>query len=352
MARAPMGNRAFIVETAKRLFDPASVLFTAVAAFFMTVGFGLMNAGALMVIGVFFLVFSTSAVVKYATMATRAIALGQAVPVASNAVFDYFVERWAFAPWIGIFALNVFGLAIWYWVGFTPAVLLAFVVVPLIPAGVAVAAVSQEFWRMFAIPQLFKIARIMGADYLRILVLWIVLILLGEILRGSGFVLSFLYVWASCLQVMAMFFATGVVSYHHHQALDVPIEKVTAETREADRQEAHWLRLRRQTLDQAYAFFSRGNTVAGLTRLKRYFEQFEEEDPDAWWWFIEEMLSWESKAPALGLARNYFSRLADNDDQATAARLLSMCLEVDPNYTVHPKDAPYARSLLTEQTIA
>lgn len=340
-----MSNRAFFQRLAECLLDTAMLFCTGLLAILLTWALGLINSHFLMVIGFFVAVFATSALLKYATVVTRSLALGQEVPVPDSAIFDYFRNAWAFAPWFGLLAVNVVGLFLWQTLGTATAVIFVLVLAPLVPAGIAVAALTRRFWLMFHVPGLVRVVRALGPDYWRILVTWLALALFGAVLRGQGgFAFSFLTVWVGCLTLMAVFVATGIALFHHHEALGIPVERKSREDRQQQAEDAALLRQRRQVLDQAYGYFSRENRIAGLQRLKHYFE--DNPDDDAGWdWFINEMFQWEDRTPGFALARNRFAHLAERDDEDAARALLMQCRGIDADFEVHPQDRVYARSL-------
>lgn len=345
MSVAAMTNREFLSRLADCLLDTAMVFCTGLLAILLTWALGLINSHFLMMIGFFVAVFATSALLKYATVVTRSLALGQAVPVPDSAIFDYFRNAWAFAPWFGLLAVNVLGVFLWQTLGDAVAVIFVLILAPLAPAGIAVAALTRRFWVMFQVPGLIRIVRVLGRDYLRILAMWLVLALFGAVLRSlGGFAFSFLTVWVGCLTLMAVFVATGIALFHHHEALGIPVERKSREDRQQHAENAALLRQRRQVLDQAYGYFSRDNRIAGLQRLKHYFD--DNPDDDAGWdWFINEMFQWEDKTPALALARNRFAHLAERDDRDAAQVLLLQCRRIDADFDVHPHNRPYARAL-------
>lgn len=343
----PLTMRQFVHETGSRLFDLTIIIFCGLMAALLTFGLGLSRTRFFFVIALMFLLFATSAFMKYATMVTRSIALGQTAPVAENAVFDYLRDLWAFAPWLGLLVVNAVGIAIWQQFGHQAALVFVVVMAPMVPAGIAVVCLSRRPWQMFHVPGLIRVVRVMGRDYLKILMMWLLLAGLGFFFRAQpGFAYSFIAVWIGCTQVMALFIATGVVVFHHHEALGVPIERASKADRQQTYESKRVLRERRTALDEAYSFFSRGNEVAGLARLKHYLDEHIDDDIESWGWFVDEMMTWESKTPYLLLARNYFSRLAVREDDSAARTLLVSCQSCDPRFKVHAKDQAYADTLM------
>lgn len=346
MSRNSLTMVAFLNRTFALLLDPAIVIFCALTGVLLTIGLAMMQVRPLVVVGIMFALFATTALMKYATMVTRAIALGQGAPTPDSAVFEYFGRLWAFAPWFGLVLINLIALAIWQWLGANAAIALLVLLLPLVPAGLAVVSISRRPLDMLHVPGLVKIVGLVGWDYAKILLVWLVFGAAIAALRAMpGVATSLLAVIGGCLQLMLVFIATGVVMFHHHEALSIPIEKDTRENRQLKQLQGRLLRQRRNALDQAYGFFNRDNPSGGIHRLKSYFDDYPE-DAGAWDWFIDEMLGWESTLPVLLLAKNYFPRLVAAGDEASARRLLQTCLSIEPSFRVHPADQADAKRIL------
>ncbi len=345
-AATAMPIRDFVRRTGGVAFDPAVVLFCGFIAFPITFGLALTKSVLFLVPGLLFLIFGTSAVMKYATVVSRSLALGNPVPGAENAIFDYLGSGWAFAPWLALLMLNGIGLAVWQFLGNGALVVFLILTLPLVPAAIAVISVNRSPLSMFRVASLLRVVRVLGSDYIKILFGWLLIALLGVWLRSNGAVaMSYLAVFVGCLQVMYLFSSTGVVLFHHHRALEIPIERDTREVRTAERETAAQMKLRGAALDQSYVFFSRGNSIGGLHRLKQYFAEHAA-DEAAWSWFIGEMREWENPQAALMLSRNYLSRLLQRDDKSEAFGLLVACIDADSSFAPHPQDRAAARILL------
>ena len=353
-AAGAMPVRAFLTQTTRVACDLAIVLFCALIALPMTFGLSLVSSPmpVFLAPGVLMLVFATSALMKYATLVSRALALGNVVPSAESAVFDYLRSLWAFAPWLALVMLNGIGIATWHYLGNTGLVAFLVLALPLVPAAIAVISVNRSPLSVFRIPSLLHVVRVLGSDYLKILIGWALIGLFGEWLRTHGALgMSYLAVLTGCLQIMYLFTSTGVVLFHHHRALEIPIERDTREARDAAYLQAGILKERRNALNQAYVFFSRGNNVGGLARLQQHFAEHGDDD-DTWRWFLGEMRGWENRQPLLLLARNYLTRLLRAEDKSEAFRLMVECIETDPGFAPHPEDRAAARALMSERGYA
>lgn len=330
---------------AEVVLDASILLFAAFIAFLTTFGLGLLNNPVLFFIGIIVLVFATSALLKYATIVARSLALGLLVPSAEGPIFDYFREAWAFKPWIAFVGYNAVIVAAWMYGSEQLAFVLLALTLPLLPAAVGAIAVNASLLSMFNLMGLLRLIWITGSDYLKILAIWGATAGLAYWLRGAanGFSLSYLAVFAGVMQVMTLFAASGIVLFHHNKALAIPIMRESRENRDAARTGAALEAERRTALDQAYVFFSRGNSVGGLQRIKSYLETH---DDDAWEWFVMQMQSWDRPEPVLQLLQHYIGVLLRRDDQRAATRWLLWCLRADRRFMPLAPDRAQARALL------
>lgn len=337
---------AFLRRSAEVALDPALLLFAALVGFLLHFGLGLLTSRVLFVIGIIVIVFSTSALTKYAALVTRAIALGHEVPAADNAVFDYFRHLWAFTPWLALCLLYAVGWLIDRAAGAFWLIVYLAVVLPMLPAIIAVISVNTSLLTLFRVAALLRVIRILGVDYVKILASWLLILSLDLWLPLGGYLLTLLF----CLQILWLFTSTGVVLYHHYLPLGIPVERLPAEERAQQREGAVITRERQTALDESYAFFSRGNEVGGLQRLRSYLEAHD--DFDAWAWFLDRMRGWELPRPFLLVAQNQLPRLLESGDDGAALSLLIDCMKRDPDFTPRSDVRARLRKLLTGHPFA
>ena len=268
------------------------------------------------------------------------------MPAADNAVFDYFRYHWAFAPWAALVILAALGWGVRQYLGQLAFTGYLLIVLPLLPAAIAVICVNTSLLTLLRVGQLLRVIRILGVDYLKILAGWFVILGLGVVLPLEGY----LAVLLLCAQLLWLFTSTGVVLYHHYLPLGIPVERLPADERVQRRADAATLRERQAALDEAYGYFSRGNEPGGLKRLRTYLEAHD--DHDAWCWFADRTRDWESPRPFLLVAKNYLPRLvaAGNDGEALA--LLVHCMRIDPDFAPRPEDRARLRALLEGHAFA
>lgn len=342
----PLGT--FLRRTADVALDTGLLLFAALVALALHFGLGIVLSGslALIVPAIIAIVFATSALIKYATLATRAVALGHDVPAADHAVFDYFRYHWAFAPWVALIILAATGWAVRYYLGTIAFAGYLLVVLPMLPAVIAVICVNTNLLTLLRIGELLRVIRILGVDYLKILAGWLVILALGVVIPLDGY----LAVLLLCVQLLWLFTSTGVVLYHHYLPLGIPVERLPAAERAQRRESAAILRERQAALDEAYGYFSRGNEVGGLRRLQGYLEAHD--DDDAWAWFADRTRGWESPRAFLLVAKNYLPRLLEAGNDGAALDLLVRCMQKDAGFSPRPEDRARSRALLEGHAFA
>lgn len=98
---------------------------------------------------------------------------------------------------------------------------------------------------------------------------------------------------------------------------------------------------RKNVLNHAYGFISRGNRDGGF---KHIFEWIED-DPDpaaAWAWFFARMSRWENQEPALFFAQHYVHDHLRHGEQVSAVKLIMRCRLVDERFRPSADDLPAA----------
>ncbi|MEO0615951.1 MAG: hypothetical protein AAFY69_07415 [Pseudomonadota bacterium] len=225
----PIG--VFLQRTVHVALDTALLIFAALVGFLLYFGLGAIQSKITLVPGVIAIVFATSALTKYATLITRAVALGYEVPAADNAVFDYFRNLWAFTPWLALCAVGGLGWVIDKGLGAAALTAYLLLVLPLLPAIIAVISVNASLLTLFRVGELARVIRILGVDYLKIVASWLVIVSLDVIFPITGYLSVLLF----CLQILWLVSSTGVVLYHHYLPLGIPVERLPAEERRQQR---------------------------------------------------------------------------------------------------------------------
>ena len=96
-------------------------------------------------------------------------------------------------------------------------------------------------------------------------------------------------------------------------------------------------KMRKQVLNHAYGFISRGNSDGGLHHISEWLEK----DPDpasGWRWFFDRMLRWEDSQPAMLFAQRYLHDHLRHGEQVAAVKLMLRCRLVDERFRPHDDD--------------
>ncbi len=110
--------------------------------------------------------------------------------------------------------------------------------------------------------------------------------------------------------------------------------------------EAKQIAGRKAVASHAYGFISRGNRDGGLRHIRDRIDA--EADVDqAWQWFFDEMMRWESSDAVLHFAQPYLSRLLRLDQDAAAIRVLTRCLHRNPRFRPLEQDRELLFQMLT-----
>jgi hypothetical protein len=155
--------------------------------------------------------------------------------------------------------------------------------------------------------------------------------------------LDFLPVWilvvAEVYLVAAIFAVIGGVT--RRAGLSTLVEAPDAtEPKEQEIRESD-TRKRSRVLSHAYGFASRGNRDGALEHIYDWLAN--DPDPDAAWsWFLDQMLRWEDKYPALLLAQQYLGRLLALGNQVAAVKLMLRCRMLNDRFRPLSPDLPAA----------
>jgi hypothetical protein len=287
-----------------------------------------MLAEAAGLVGAWLAVIIVPAYFRYLLYLLEARANGRTAPSPGIELFNWIENYWS------LFPLVLVCCVIWgeyfllgrlpFIAALLPGLFLAFV----LPASLAVLAVTRSPVESLNPAAIYRVVRACGGDYLLApLMVMAAALLLAYLLRiGTPFIL----IRAAALYAsFLMFTLTGQLLYLHGATIQVDI----AEPVEPDEQ---WLddaltRERTKVLNHAYGFISRDNRQGGLQHIYRRIEG--EADPDgAWRWFFEQMLNWESKEPALYYAHAYLGRLLAQRRDVEALKVIRRCLLEDPAF--------------------
>ncbi len=104
---------------------------------------------------------------------------------------------------------------------------------------------------------------------------------------------------------------------------------------------------READLGHAYGFASRDNVGGALDHLAHAIES-DRDEYEAWRWYFEHMLKWESAFPALKFGQRYVGYLLSIDAGIDAMKLVMRCRMLDERFKPLPEDLPMIVALLEE----
>jgi len=140
--------------------------------------------------------------------------------------------------------------------------------------------------------------------------------------------------------VFALFALTGGVVRPHHFHDDIEIHEPVEPDRETIKEQLQ--KERTGVLNHAYGFISRGNRAGGFKHIRDRLDSDPDPD-DAWRWFLDQMLRWEIKEPALVFAQTYLGRLLHDGEFAAAVKVMARCRHINEAFKPLPEDLELAR---------
>jgi len=99
---------------------------------------------------------------------------------------------------------------------------------------------------------------------------------------------------------------------------------------------------RAAVLNHAYGFISRDNREGGFKHIHDRLGRDPDPD-DAWSWFFDQMMLWETKEPALIFAQSYLTRLLHDGDYSKAVKVITRCRYVNESFLPLADDCELAR---------
>lgn len=223
-------------------------------------------------------------------------------------------------------------------VGLAAALLADVLLAAVIPASLAVLAVTRNPVECL-IPQ--SVAGVIGRCGPGYWILPSYLLLVGILVwwlsatRTPSFLLELL----AAFLVFAFFALLGAVvrpcKLHDEVFIHEPVGP------DQEMLETNLLKERTEVLNHAYGFISRGNRSGGFNHIRAWLEN--DPDPDtAWQWFFEQMLRWEVNEPALVYAQTYLNRLLGYGDDVAAVKLMLRCRLINESFRPLPDDSACA----------
>lgn len=299
-------------------------------------GFALLSAlaGAAGMLGLWLGILLLPALFRYLLAILEARANGRAAPVAGIEMFNIVDNFWTLTPLV-IYAVSIWGsfaLAERGWIAAARLAGLGLFVV--LPASLAVLAITRSPLESLNPVAWWRMLRACGRDYALAAIAPPMAMLLVSVLPLQGMpalvsnLFAFYPVFLLCTLTGAVLNENGVSV---RLRIPDPVEPGEAAVSAGLDTE------RRKVLNHAYGFVSRGNLDGGLAHVCSAIGH----DPDpaeAWRWYFEHMLEWESNTGALFFAQIYLGRLLAGGCDVEALKLLTRCFLEDPAFRPLPAD--------------
>jgi hypothetical protein len=279
------------------------------------------------------------ALYRYLLLLLEERAYGRSAPVAGIELFDIADNFWSLTPLI-ITAVAIWGtILLESQVSALLARLFGLGIVIVLPASLAVLAITRSPLESLNPAAWRRLMQACGRDYWLLVAVPLVTVSLTLLIPWPGTLAGALFV---SYQLFLLFTLTGAVVHANGVQLQLAIpdpvepgEDSVADARERDR---------RVVLNHAYGFVSRGNLAGGLEHIESAIR----DDPhpgDAWRWYIDRMLEWDSSDAALVLAQAWLGRLLAEQRDIEALKLMTRCLLENPAFRPLPADRETAMDL-------
>lgn len=265
---------------------------------------------------------------RYCYSVLRAVAQGHRRIPAPDAESFNIVGDWS-VFWHAVLFPGLFVAGLLYQpVGliFSVLVVIAF------PASAALVATTSNIAQSVNPAAMIGIARTLGPDYFGLVCGYLtvlagailILYLLGSLAGILSLFMSFVVeIWA----LLASFALIGSALRAHRLEFQIAGEVVPREEELLKLRHQEWNR----DLDIAYTAFRSGLDSAGYKTLHNLVDA-NNDSLEVNHWLVENMLDWQDKKYALGVAAKLMPRLLGKNDRAGALELYQRCRRRDPNF--------------------
>lgn len=319
-------------EYLRELAYPARSLGTAISLLSFFLLLSLVSAAGM--IGLWLAVLVLPAMFRYLIMLLQARARGGEAAPPGVEYFSPVASLWTLYVFVPMVFVGLGWRLTEEFFGVGAGMLFALLAAAIIPAMMAILAITQSPVQSLNPVALSTLVRETGASYLFGPATFILVFILPKLLAWSP---NWLQSLAELYLVFAFFAVIGSTIRRRKLIEEVYIDEplqADAETQLSDL-DKH----RTGILDHAYGFVSRGNREGGLKHIYTWLR----EDPSpeqAWAWFFEQMLKWEQERSALFYAQRYLSRLLAVDEPVKAVKLVLRCQILDETFRPLRGDIP------------
>jgi hypothetical protein len=217
-------------------------------------------------------------------------------------------------------------------------------VLAVLPASAAIMAMTRNAAAALSPLSISSLMRDLGADYLKLVGVGIVLGGLMSWASGLPWYLAIVTDMLSVWAILALCLATGAVLRAHRDDLDLLEGLDDAEQRKQREAHAQW----QKTLDRAYTSVRSGLPAQAYRTVKELIDD-EGDSLEIYQWSFNAMLAWDEPKHAAMLGERFAKRLWEAGRKVDALELAQRCRKLSPSF-VPPAAftaelAAYAREL-------
>lgn len=290
------------------------------------------------ILGLFLAFIVVPALMRYLMLLLQARARGVDPDTPGIELFLLFDNAWALFPLVHVVTLGYVAYLSGSLFGTVGLFLGGGLLVAVIPASLAVLAISHSPVESMKPGAVFGVIGRCGPGYWIAPLFMLAASMATAWLRTTSVHALLLEFFAFYLLFVCFGLIGGLVRpLELDREMDLPEPLQPGDAEHAAKLEQE----RTAVLNHAYGFISRDNRAGGMQHIHAWLEQ----DPQpeaAWAWFAERMLRWENNAAALPFAQHYLARLLHNGEQVAAVKLMLRCRLVNENFKPLPEDRELA----------
>ena len=195
------------------------------------------------------------------------------------------------------------------------------------PASAAIMAMTRSAGAALSPRGLADLIRDLGADYLKLLVVSLLLSAFTALASGWPWYLAIVAEMVSVWTMLALFVATGATLRAHRDELDLMEGLDDAEQRELRERQEQWQKI----LDRAYASV-RSRLPAQAYRTVKELIESEGDSLEVYQWTFNGMLAWDDPRHAAMLGERFAKKLWDAGRKHDALELAQRCRKLSPSF--------------------
>ncbi len=296
-------------------------------------------------LGVWLAVVIVPAYFRYLLYLLEARANGRNPPPPGIELFNWVQNFWSLFPLVLLCILIWGGHFLATNISVIAALGLGLFILLLFPASMAVLAMTRSPLESVNPAALFVLIRTCGLAYLIIPMVVVVMSLFVWYLVTTD-VPRIVGNAAAMYTLFLMFTLTGSVL--REKGVSISVDMPPAREPGAEELHADLTHERTRVLNHAYGFISRGNREGGLQHLAAWIEK-EVDAEEAYQWFFEQMLKWETNEAALFFTQRYLSWLLEHRRDVQVMKVIARCRLENEHFKPLEKDISAARAAAERQ---